>query len=305
MGAALTYARRYALFTLVGIAGEDDLDAPDLCDGRASPAPSAAERSFQAAGRSSRLPSQARQWPSPRRRQSVEPASSSIPSNRRRCAKAAGRDRRTSRRLNSPRLGTRGAQRQEQPYGSRCQARGGGLRTQSYRSSHRPKRQHRSRRRRSSGNSDCRPPETVSHRTHRGRIKPTGIDKSVLAVAAPRRYRNREHLRFVAQQACLVCGRKPSDPAPPALHAAARARPQGQRRIRGPALPRPPPRRPSRWRRARLVEGSRHRSDQGRAQALETDARNQTAKAHHEARKGCRRNRLRSLKRPNRPDSEG
>jgi hypothetical protein len=30
MGAALTYARRYVLFTLVGIAGEDDLDAPDL-----------------------------------------------------------------------------------------------------------------------------------------------------------------------------------------------------------------------------------------------------------------------------------
>src|SRR6266436_2055512 len=36
MGAALTYARRYALFTLVGIAGEDDLDAPDL---DASPKP--------------------------------------------------------------------------------------------------------------------------------------------------------------------------------------------------------------------------------------------------------------------------
>jgi hypothetical protein len=36
LGAALTYARRYALFTLVGIAGEDDLDAPDLlpADGR-------------------------------------------------------------------------------------------------------------------------------------------------------------------------------------------------------------------------------------------------------------------------------
>jgi hypothetical protein len=30
MGAALTYARRYALFTLVRIAGEDDLDAPGL-----------------------------------------------------------------------------------------------------------------------------------------------------------------------------------------------------------------------------------------------------------------------------------
>jgi hypothetical protein len=33
MGTALTYARRYALFTLVGIAGEDDLDAPDLNGG--------------------------------------------------------------------------------------------------------------------------------------------------------------------------------------------------------------------------------------------------------------------------------
>jgi len=37
MGAALTYARRYALFTLVGIAGEDDLDAPDLTTPRQQP----------------------------------------------------------------------------------------------------------------------------------------------------------------------------------------------------------------------------------------------------------------------------
>src|SRR5436853_6886705 len=45
MGAALTYARRYALFALVGIAGEDDLDAPDLepsprIDVPAEPSPS-------------------------------------------------------------------------------------------------------------------------------------------------------------------------------------------------------------------------------------------------------------------------
>jgi hypothetical protein len=49
-GAALTYARRYALFTLVGIAGEDDLDAPDL-NARAEVAPivepSASEGSIQ------------------------------------------------------------------------------------------------------------------------------------------------------------------------------------------------------------------------------------------------------------------
>src|SRR5271166_6009419 len=38
MGAALTYARRYALFTLVGIAGEDDLDAPDLAEGASADA---------------------------------------------------------------------------------------------------------------------------------------------------------------------------------------------------------------------------------------------------------------------------
>jgi hypothetical protein len=50
MGAALTYARRYALFTLVGIAGEDDLDAPDLCDGPPSLLPSAVDRSFKPKG---------------------------------------------------------------------------------------------------------------------------------------------------------------------------------------------------------------------------------------------------------------
>ena len=48
MGAALTYARRYALFTLVGIAGEDDLDAPDL-NGEvgALPGPSGSDESGQ------------------------------------------------------------------------------------------------------------------------------------------------------------------------------------------------------------------------------------------------------------------
>jgi hypothetical protein len=40
----------------------------------------------------------------------------------------------------------------------------------------------------------------------------SGIDKSVLALPSPRRYRNKDHLRYVAKQACLVCGRKPSDP---------------------------------------------------------------------------------------------
>ena len=42
-------------------------------------------------------------------------------------------------------------------------------------------------------------------------VQPKGIDKSVLAVSAPRRYRNKEHLRYVTLQPCLLCGRKPSD----------------------------------------------------------------------------------------------
>jgi hypothetical protein len=42
--------------------------------------------------------------------------------------------------------------------------------------------------------------------------QPDGIDKATLVIATPRRYRNREHLRYVAQQACLICGRKQSDP---------------------------------------------------------------------------------------------
>jgi hypothetical protein len=38
------------------------------------------------------------------------------------------------------------------------------------------------------------------------------IDKSTLPLNEPRRYRDREHLKFVAAQPCLVCGRSPSDP---------------------------------------------------------------------------------------------
>ena len=50
MGAALTYARRYALFTLVGIAGEDDLDAPDLNAKVEAAAGVAPSRTIEASG---------------------------------------------------------------------------------------------------------------------------------------------------------------------------------------------------------------------------------------------------------------
>ena len=41
---------------------------------------------------------------------------------------------------------------------------------------------------------------------------PTRIDKSQLAIAEPKRLRDKAHLKFVASQPCLICGRQPSDP---------------------------------------------------------------------------------------------
>jgi hypothetical protein len=40
----------------------------------------------------------------------------------------------------------------------------------------------------------------------------TKIDKSVLTISEPKRIRSKEHLRHVAQQPCLICGRSPSHP---------------------------------------------------------------------------------------------
>jgi DNA recombination protein Rad52 len=43
-------------------------------------------------------------------------------------------------------------------------------------------------------------------------LLPAQIDKSVLAIAEPKRLRDKGHLRFVASQPCLICGHQPSDP---------------------------------------------------------------------------------------------
>jgi hypothetical protein len=46
---------------------------------------------------------------------------------------------------------------------------------------------------------------------HKKRRRSKGIDKSVLALPAPRRIRDRDHVKSVATQPCLVCGRRPAD----------------------------------------------------------------------------------------------
>jgi ERF superfamily len=208
MGAALTYARRYALFTLVGIAGEDDLDAPDLCDGPPSPLASALGPSVKLphdqCGGPPRSPGNGyprssvnRERPSAldhdqsaalRQKLLLEVA------NIRSADLAAGWARETLGAKNS--LTTSDAKLVEEAFERRLSELASSEITSSDRSSE---------------TQAIGPQETVT--TERTNAAPTkGIDKSVLAVAAPRRYRNREHLRFVAKQPCLICGRKPSDP---------------------------------------------------------------------------------------------
>ena len=57
-------------------------------------------------------------------------------------------------------------------------------------------------------------PSSVERRTQepaRRAPRAEGIDKSQLAHPEPRRFRDKEHVRFVAKQPCLICGRRPSD----------------------------------------------------------------------------------------------
>ncbi|MBV6489585.1 MAG: hypothetical protein GHHEDOFH_03581 [Pseudorhodoplanes sp.] len=55
---------------------------------------------------------------------------------------------------------------------------------------------------------------TVPHEASLVPAEPTStrIDKSVFTLGEPKRIRDKGHLRFVASQPCLVCGRQPSDP---------------------------------------------------------------------------------------------
>jgi len=43
-------------------------------------------------------------------------------------------------------------------------------------------------------------------------LPPGRIDKSALTIGEPKRLRDKAHLKFVASQPCLICGRQPADP---------------------------------------------------------------------------------------------
>jgi len=220
MGAALTYARRYALFTLVGIAGEDDLDAPDLCYQAPVPSTSAVGRP-PASGGSSDTPNSQSHAASPKLaagsarnaiRGAPRPPLDPAPS-------AALRERLLTEieGLTSAALATTWA-RAALPAKNGLTAGDAKLLEDAFERNYWSCRRRMVRRRRTmmlrraSGPGSAEPVAAAENAERADHGQATGIDKSVLAIAAPRRYRNRDHLRFVAQQPCLVCGRKPSDP---------------------------------------------------------------------------------------------
>jgi ERF superfamily len=208
MGAALTYARRYALFTLVGIAGEDDLDARDLCDGSASLLPSAVDRSFRPTDDQSRMPPRTPGDGRVRGGRKGEVPVTLDPEQ-----SAALREKLLTElgAITSADLAAAWA-REALTVKNSLTASDAKLveNTFEWRLSE------------LSSSETAAPSDDDSSAPARSQEtfsanaaaldEAKSIDKSILAVAAPRRYRNREHLRYVAQQACLVCGRKPSDP---------------------------------------------------------------------------------------------
>jgi hypothetical protein len=205
MGAALTYARRYALFTLVGIAGEDDLDAPDL--GEPAPSPSAlpignASAAWARRGggtvngpSSGRIldPDQSAALRDKLLLQITAIASTDAAADWARQALSA-----------KNRLTATDAGLVEEAFEQKGTALGiadtFGIPTSSAAQANV-----------ASPSDPVAMPETTRPRPGDGGSA-AGIDKSVLTLAEPRRHRSRAHLLFVAQQACLVCGRKPSDP---------------------------------------------------------------------------------------------
>jgi len=196
MGAALTYARRYALFTLVGIAGEDDLDAPDLCEASPSPPTLGVPSRNLGNGRGRGLTKSESSA-------MLDDEHSAILRDRllAEIGEIASAERAVSWAQEAlaakNKLAAGDAKLVEDTFEQRLSALASAGTTPSKNDA--------------PAIADGEPQRTVSTASAHP-DQSVGIDKSVLAVAAPRRYRNREHLRYVAKQPCLICGRKPSDP---------------------------------------------------------------------------------------------
>lgn len=201
MGAALTYARRYALFTLVGIAGEDDLDAPDLAI-PASPAGANGVPAQELSAGSAKPSSSAR--PNGSSAQTLGPKASAAPPAANPLSIEASKGLAAGLIAELEPLTT---EEELDKWAFRAWTKVNTLRLEDAEwlreafdarlSTLRPAR-----------------PEPESSEAITG----TNVDPSpvaaatALAIPKPLRQRDRDHLRFVAQQPCLVCGRQPCDP---------------------------------------------------------------------------------------------
>jgi hypothetical protein len=193
MGAALTYARRYSLFALVGIAGEDDLDAPDLTD----PAPETGKLKTggnggqqvgsRPAGRSvGNKPASA----SLRPELSIALSASLRIELLRQIDGLSSADEAAlwaQRRLAAKnQLSAADAQQVEQAFAAKLAM----IPPNSAKAD---------------GGTTASPDQSLDEKTPQ-------INKSVLEFPEPRRIRDRDHIRHVIKQPCLICGRRPSDP---------------------------------------------------------------------------------------------
>ena len=197
MGAALTYARRYALFTLVGIAGEDDLDAPDLAVQTIEPSPKRGPPAAKTGSNGQMPPATAKTIHGPRRspngdRAAVLSDEASAILRDQLLAEIAGLE--TKDDLDAwtlrawPKANTLTPADGDEVRGA-FQGRLGHLQTIQDENLSPAER-----------NQPTAPQEIRSR-----------IDKSVLAIPVARRLRDNAHLRFVAKQPCLVCERQPCD----------------------------------------------------------------------------------------------
>ena len=193
MGAALTYARRYALFTLVGIAGEDDLDAPDIC----VPAPVTGVSTTGPAIDGLQFPSQTQG-----NRKIRGAAKTASPAVLLTDESAALRDRLLSEISGLASQDSAATWAGEAlPAKNTLTAADAKLVEDAFEQKL----------------SQLSALAVETREPPDSKVPPAsvegsqGIDKSVLAVSAPRRYRNSEHLRYVTLQPCLLCARKPSD----------------------------------------------------------------------------------------------